>query len=44
MRLYYNGKTITDLKKYLEEKLEEEEKKELMEEKQDFEAFTDHSQ
>lgn len=33
MRLYYNGKTIEDLKKYLEEKTEEEDMKKLLEEK-----------
>jgi DNA-binding transcriptional MerR regulator len=33
MRLYYNGRTIEDLKKYLEEKTEEEELKKLLEQK-----------
>ena len=33
MRLYYNGRTIEDLKKYLEEKSREEEMREVLEEK-----------
>lgn len=33
MRLYYNGRTIEDLKKYLEEKVRDEELRKLMEEK-----------
>jgi hypothetical protein len=33
MRLYYNGRTIEDLKKYLEEKVRDEELKKLLEEK-----------
>ena len=44
MRLYYNGRTIEDLKKYLEEKTEEEELKKLMEEKdkEDYEFMVRH--
>jgi len=34
MRLYYNGRTIEDLKKYLEEKVRDEELEKLLEEKQ----------
>ena len=33
MRLYYNGRTIEDLKKYLEEKVRDEELKKLLEQK-----------
>jgi len=33
MRLYYNGRTIEDLKKYLEEKVRDEELEKLLEEK-----------
>lgn len=53
MRLYYNGRTITDLKKFLEEKVKqeelknlpisEEEKNELMYEKCEADAWKDHA-
>ena len=43
MRLCYNGRTITDLKKFLEDKVKEEEAQELMEEKCEEEAFQDHA-
>jgi hypothetical protein len=54
MRLYYNGRTITDLKKFLEDKVKqeelqtlhpsisEEEKKELMYEKCEEDALEEH--
>ncbi len=52
MRLYYNGRTISDLKKFLEEKVKqeelkklpisEEEKKELMYEKCEEDALEEH--
>ena len=53
MRLYYNGRTITDLKKFLEEKVKQEnlnnlhpsisteEKTMLMEEQEEYEAWRD---
>ena len=45
MRLYYNGRTIEDLKKYLEEKVRDlEELKKLLEEKdkEDYEFMVSH--
>jgi len=53
MRLYFKGRTISDLKKFLEDKVKqeelkklpisEEEKKELMYEKCEEEAFQNHA-